>query len=142
MTVLVCLGCGELFQEGTINIGKENLDEFGNIMCPRYNCRSSVIELDEWIAETIIILNNKGYQTAYCCSGHLYDEVCETYIKFEDEDCVPSSIPEGFKLESGNTIRCRIDCFFELDSVTRYKKLTEANLNLIKWADELEDIYY
>ena len=141
MSVLVCLGCGELYQEGTINFGNENRDEFDNIMCPRYNCRSSVIELDEWIAETIIILNNKGYHTAYCCSGHLYDEVCETYIKFESEECIPTYIPEGFELESGNTIRLKVDCFHELDNVTRYEKLVEANLNLIKWANELEYNY-
>ena len=32
-----------------------------------------VIEVDDAIAETISVLNKKGYKTKYCCSGHVKD---------------------------------------------------------------------
>ena len=31
-------------------------------------------EVDEEIAETISILNKKGYKTRYCCAGHIEDD--------------------------------------------------------------------
>ena len=33
----------------------------------------NIFEVDEDIAETISILNKKGYYTKYCCSGHVKD---------------------------------------------------------------------
>lgn len=34
-----------------------------------------VFEVDDDIAETISILNKKGYRTTYCCSGHVDPEI-------------------------------------------------------------------
>jgi len=47
----------------------------------------NVFEVDEDIAETISILNKKGYYTKYCCSGHVKDpRLYELYnIKNSDE---------------------------------------------------------
>lgn len=35
----------------------------------------NVFEVDDDIAETISILNKKGYRTTYCCSGHVDPEI-------------------------------------------------------------------
>ncbi len=32
------------------------------------------VEIDEWIAPTIQVLNQKGYLTKFCCSGHSLQE--------------------------------------------------------------------
>ena len=39
-------------------------------------------EVDDKIAESIIKLNNKGYETAMCCSGHPDEEEITPYVMF------------------------------------------------------------
>ena len=39
-------------------------------------------EVDDKIAESIIKLNNKGYETAMCCSGHPDEEEIVPYVMF------------------------------------------------------------
>ena len=39
-------------------------------------------EVDDKIAESIIKLNNKGYETAMCCSGHPDEEEMIPYVMF------------------------------------------------------------
>lgn len=39
-------------------------------------------EVDDKIAESIIKLNNKGYETAMCCSGHPNEEDIIPYVSF------------------------------------------------------------
>ena len=35
-----------------------------------FEIRDDVFEVDDLIADTIILLNKKGYKTKYCCAGH------------------------------------------------------------------------
>ena len=42
----------------------------------------SEFEIDDKIAESIIKLNNKGYETAMCCSGHPDEEEIIPYVMF------------------------------------------------------------
>lgn len=47
---------------------------------------NDIFEVDELIAETISILNKKGYHTLYCCSGHVKDpRLYEKYHMHKDE---------------------------------------------------------
>ena len=39
-------------------------------------------EVDDKIAESIIKLNNKGFETAMCCSGHPNEEEITPYVMF------------------------------------------------------------
>ena len=39
-------------------------------------------EIDDKIAESIIKLNNKGFETAMCCSGHPDEEEIIPYVMF------------------------------------------------------------
>ena len=40
-------------------------------------------EIDDKIAESIIKLNNKGFETAMCCSGHPDEEEIIPYVMFD-----------------------------------------------------------
>ena len=42
----------------------------------------SEFEVDDKIAESIIKLNNKGYETAMCCSGHPDEKEITPYVMF------------------------------------------------------------
>ena len=42
----------------------------------------SEFEVDDKIAESIIKLNNKGYETAMCCSGHPDEKEIIPYVSF------------------------------------------------------------
>ena len=42
----------------------------------------SEFEIDDKIAESIIKLNNKGFETAMCCSGHPDEEDIIPYVMF------------------------------------------------------------
>ena len=43
----------------------------------------ATFEVDDKIAESIIKLNNKGYETAMCCSGHPDEEEIIPYVMFD-----------------------------------------------------------
>ena len=44
--------------------------------------KTSYFEIDDKIAESIIKLNNKGFETAMCCSGHPDEEEIVPYVMF------------------------------------------------------------
>lgn len=79
-----------------------------SITCKNCHWYGDAILLDPNIAETISILNKKGYKTKYCCEGHSgekyqYDGkdyyVDTGYIKFEKGICIdPDSLPESWYL--------------------------------------------
>lgn len=58
-----------------------------------YEIIDDIIEVDSLIAKTISILNQKGYNTLYCCSGHVKDpRVYEKYqIKINEMSDFPDS---------------------------------------------------
>ena len=45
---------------------------------------NNYFEVDEEIANTIMILNKKGYQTSNCCAGHSQAPIIEIQISKED----------------------------------------------------------
>lgn len=47
----------------------------------------NVFEVDEYIVETISLLNKKGYHTKYCCAGHVKDpRIYELYENIHNLD--------------------------------------------------------
>ena len=58
----------------------------------------SCFEVDDFIAPAISILNQKGYLTAFCCSGHAEDphDPELAYIAFEFGGITPVTIPAGW----------------------------------------------
>ena len=54
--------------------------DFGDDLC---NLSFDAISVDELIAETLVLLCNKGYITEYSCSGHPYNSCQYTLIEEE-----------------------------------------------------------
>ena len=46
---------------------------------PSPKLREGYFECDEEMAGIILLLNRKGYRTLFSCSGHLYDEISDTF---------------------------------------------------------------
>lgn len=102
------------------------------ISCPNTKCIGQVIEVDELILLTIKILNQKGYYTKFCCSGHSYHEISQCYILFE-KGIELLNIPKGFtseKCKQGDNKDCTdIERIFEGNE---YKIFKEINRNANK----------
>lgn len=53
-------------------------------------CNGIKIEIDDSIADIIMILNKKGFSTDYCCGGHIVEKnilnggIPDTYIMFSE----------------------------------------------------------
>ena len=74
----LCLECGEIYDSDWLF--KRIRSEY--IQCPKTNCVGTLFEVDELLLPTIKILNEKGYSTKFCCSGHAKDpRLYEMYNK-------------------------------------------------------------
>lgn len=89
----LCLSCGEVYDSPRLNI-TNGFD----IYCPKTNCYGELVEVDELMIPTIKTLNEKGYRTVMCCSGHYTKKNPLAYIYFVEGIDIPS-IPAGFKKE-------------------------------------------
>lgn len=73
------------------------------------------IELDPNIAETISILNKKGYYTKYCCEGHYENKKPNStpYIYFDRFSPNEDSLPNGWYIDkdfkNNHTIRAKLE---------------------------------
>lgn len=131
----LCLDCGEVYESNLLNIN----DLFEDIFCPKTNCCGTLIEIDELLLPTIKLLNNKGYTTKYCCSGHYSGQHPQSYIMFDKGIDVPY-LPKGFKKETFNN-------YISIVSITELKKPTYKDFYqicdnakiLLKWAIGLPD---
>jgi len=139
MSKILCLHCYEIYEKERINF--DNYLEFN--FCPNVNCDGAIIEVDEMILPTIKLLNQKGYMTEYCCSGHYGRDISSIYIKFYEEcfeDIINSDLPEEFEIESGSTIRYSPN--EELGSYAKFTYIMMKNIELLRWAMELADFDY
>ena len=65
---------------------------------PKCNCNSnSKIEIDDRITEHIRILNEKGYTTEFCCSGHKENQIFQCYVLFKNQEHF-LDLPKDFTL--------------------------------------------
>ncbi|MBQ4590539.1 MAG: hypothetical protein IJP32_12655 [Clostridia bacterium] len=123
------------------------------------------IDIDEWIAPTIQVLNQKGYTTRFCCSGHPLNDnwlfidtskekgyyesgnFVRSYIMFEEGITLPS-LPHDFT-STQNTSAPRPRLVIEKDHpVTsaaenqffeKARRILETMKDLYEWALELPD---
>lgn len=140
----MCMGCYEVYDR---DLG----------YCPKPSCYSDVVEIDELMIPTIKMLNEKGFATQYCCSGHVYDNGCAAYIRLHpslldvySEDEVKdmfANLPEGWKFTSDQN--GRVSVIYELDYklkeenvVVAYEEIVNANLSLLKFVEELPWLEY
>jgi len=88
MPMKICFKCNTLF-EHHFDIGLIKV-------CPVKDCYGDVVEIDDNIFHPIQTLNNKGYTTQHCCSGHLWGG--SPYIVFDEmvnKNCF-DTFPNGF----------------------------------------------
>ena len=129
----ICLDCYNVF-----NIKSER--------CPIAKCGGEIIEVDELFVDTIIILNQKGYYTKYCCSGHTY-KTDNSYIYFHNFVKLPY-LPEGYRYDEDiypfikeqkeyvkqNVIR---NIFTEKDKYKYQNGILRNAQNVLEWAQSL-----
>jgi hypothetical protein len=140
--MLVCLSCWEVLDRTVMN---REID--GILWCPKKSCGSEyVVELDECLIPVIIELNEKGYNTLYCCSGHFWEYrhdsrfSQETYIKFGDPVCRENllNLPPGFVVDVDDvTIRKKYNTD---DPLELHLEILRAAIDLTKWARGLPEL--
>lgn len=135
----LCLSCYETY-------------EISLQTCPKTSCYGCVAEIDDLMLPTVMLLNQKGYCTKFCCSGHTYEKACYPYISFdsflnevlsEDEfNEVFKTLPEPWYIENNipsmRTLRCKI----ESDNMIESQKLIcDANLKLLDFVNTLPALF-
>ena len=131
----LCLNCFEVYSN------EYRYDRRDYNFCPKLGCDGEVVEIDELMIPVIKTLNEKGYCTEYCCSGHYGDGYTNTYIKFNEWVELPAALPDGFIYEErGNVIRKNyVD---NLHPNQKYIEILNTTKDLIEWADNLPDEEY
>ena len=145
MSYALCLKCNHIMDQ------RHKVGE----VCPIRGCWGETILVDENMIPIVAALNNKGYRTSHCCSGHIW-EGSVTYIQFEDR-LVGVEPPEGFIMDhlhditDGNN-KTRIDngedplYDSKVYSMTytdklydKQKKIYDNLSTLLKWAEGLPE---
>ena len=148
--MLMCLKCYNLFNEKNI---KFEYDKFN--FCHIISCSGQVVEIDELFVPVITKLNKKGYKTKYCCSGHLHEELVNSYIMFDERNSYLyqdhfNSLPNGFTLEV-NTKTSRKNEMVKTLVIRKYfdkkksykellKDITDGAISLLEWAEGLPSL--
>jgi hypothetical protein len=107
--------------------------------CPILHCGGKVVDIDDNILQTIIQLNEKGYPTAFCCTGHTWGN--EPYIVFDDSVNINAfpNLPKAFNSEITPNGALRIYKSIPANSsIDTQKLLMEAAIDLIEWSDRLK----
>ena len=138
--MLVCLSCWEVFEKDIMNPAYA-----GQMWCPKRSCGGvDVFDIDECLIPVIKMLNEKGYLTEYCCSGHFWDSRPESdfyggaYISFNEcvgiKDII--NLPLGFTMEvieSKNVVVIRKQ-YDPADLADLHIAIMKAAIDLTMWA--------
>lgn len=116
--------------------------------------QENYFECDELIAPAISLLNKKGYETIFCCSGHPFGHVQTTtngrlrlfgkfYVYFKDIYKFPE-LPYGAyfrypKDKSGIIIgwKYNVKKIFNFELIT---KIFEINKEFYEWVEKLDSL--
>ncbi len=141
----VCMDCLESYGE-QVHSFKLEKDEIGTYMvCPKRGCSGTVVDIDDIFAPIIVLLNEKGYYTKECCSGHMEEFITESYITFEtDMDLLPN-IPQGYKLrilkaESGEENVIMFKRITGRNTIEIFQEILNNALQTYAWALGLPEI--
>ncbi len=111
-------------------------------------CGASVIEVDELYLPVIKMLNQKGYQTNYCCSSHLEKNCPTSYIYFADGTILPY-LPEGYEYDDysdndewKNSIVIRRDFtkFNYENELELHLDIVRSAVNVCEWVKSLPEL--
>jgi len=131
MSYFLCPDCGNVFDSKSIKVEEHSYTQ----PCVISSCYGEMFECDEEMLIPIMMLNDKGYYTNYCCSGHTFGS-CGGYIKFNEYCTLPDSVPKGWHKDDGNCIRYS----FKKNStaIETMKTIHRRIESLTKWCEELE----
>ena len=126
----VCLRCENSFKNyGSLRIGFNH--------CPISDCIGEVVDIDDMIYQTIVVLNKNGYKTKYSCSGHVNEAQPRIYVIFErgvhfEESFLHLLHKEGFSVEANDTEDTMIykDFDDETSQDQKYINLMDYNMKL------------
>lgn len=104
--------------------------------CPLPECEGEVVPIDDDMTTTILLLNDKGYMTRNCCSGHVGDSCPSTYIQFFNRIEFQTK-PKGFTVETGKSTTIRKTHDSKADPVKLQKSIWKACADLLDWAEKL-----
>jgi len=92
MSMYLCLVCGEIYDSKFLQDGYYKY-------CPKPECAGSIelAEIDELMLYPIKIINEKGWSTKGCCSGHLYGNRCGGYVLFNPDFMPKIDPPVGWE---------------------------------------------
>lgn len=125
--------------------------------CPKATCGGTeVVEIDDLMMPIIIELNQKGYCTDYCCSGHSYNysapyvafnRLIEEIFEDGEFEALCENLPAPWHLEvneSDNRFRkfCLRRDIKDETLVEKYENIIMANLALLKFVEDLPDLEY
>ena len=111
---------------------------------PPVSLENDIFKLIDYIGDknsqsAIKILNDKGYTTKFCCSGHYDSQHPNGYISFEYWVELPS-VPKGFMLdEDGDGITIRTILPYETPTIEDFKTICDNAKILLDWAISLPD---
>lgn len=129
----LCLDCGEVYNSEQLNLSPFIED----ILCPKSSCHGYLIEVDELLIPTIKLLNDKGYTTNYCCSGHYNNHNPRCYILFAEGIDIPN-VPKRFKkVKFGNCISLESLYSSKRQSYRDFYEICDNVKSLLKWAINL-----
>lgn len=104
---------------------------------------TKTFECDDKIVDSIILLNEKGYETKFCCSGHNDDDVLAPYVSFDPNvywvDRLNVNHPDNWEC----TMKGYIIRRFTIEDETIYgrSQLIDIAMNeLYKWALSLPEV--
>ena len=104
--------------------------------------KTVTFEVDDKIAESIIKLNNKGFETAMCCSGHPDEEEIIPYVMFNRfVSCRIEYVPFSWVVDK-NYKELVIRRFFtdeEKEIFTKEQLVDIAARELDNWVDTLPE---
>ena len=138
-----CSDCGEIYDS---NLLRTDLYSAYDMPCPKAGCNGSMFEVDELMLPTIKILNEKGYTTKFCCSGHYYHSPSSGYLWFEEWVELPN-LPKGFAIDKEVGICIRPTRAFNrtLSNKPTYDdcySICDEAKSLLKWATALPEMEY
>jgi hypothetical protein len=107
------------------------------------------VDVDDAIADSIIKLNENGFETFTCCAGHNTPKSFYGYICFEKRPLKKYGKPKGWEFDhillkdeeegqwkqSKRTIR-----YFIYDDEDKQNKIYEMMKNLEEWVDKIVDM--
>jgi hypothetical protein len=133
--MLTCTTCWELYRSSSGTI----LDGYS---CPKRDCQGHVADIDELLLPAIVLLNEKGYMTKNCCSGHFHAGTSDSaYIQFEEtveQEDLPV-LPKGFKFDTGNqNLVCIRRELRAKDQFDLHRKAVESSIDVLEWARTIE----